>query len=432
MVKCWRCAKDNGDGVEHCSVCRTKLELGAQPWFCRRCFRKCHHDACSKCQGTRAEGEAAARGARAASAQAASVKQGRRASRTKHAADKWKMSTLHDANSQPWNPSLEASEPYSDGSKDNANASPVAVKAQKSTPSHLWPLPPMQVDDDSATAIAPERPHSKQQKQRKPPPKTTGTAVAASGSTRKPVYRQSEHQRLAALEKLVGISLPQIGGNSIAVSQELDSALRKQKKAAAEAAAKAATAATEAASATAVVEAAEIAIAEVVAEMVEAEAAAVVEEEAAAVAQAHFDSVTELERRIDPHDGTVATREQFEEYYGGLDEWDAAWPAEAASHEDGARDGYYEGGTDDDYYRELGAMEGGDPGGEQEDYALSGSRLRRLNPYAAEDAEEVAVFKALDGPSWGLHLADDGSNVVNVGFIFFFSFFFFLSLPRVP
>jgi len=414
MVRCWRCAKNNGEGVEHCGVCRAKLELGAQPWFCRCCFVKCHHDTCSKCQGTRAEGEAAAKGAQAASAQAASVKQVKRASRTKYAADKWKMSTLHATSIQPSNASLENSEtPYNNGSKDISNQCPVAMKASKSSPSHLWPLPPMQTDDDNATALAPERPHLKQQKQRKPLPKTAANAGGGGGPTRKPVYKQSEHQRLAALEKLVGISLPQIGGDSIAMGQGPDNVLTEEKLAAV-AAAEAAAAATAAAEVTA-----EIA-AELVSGVVAVEAAAIAIAEAAAAAaaaQAHvLNGATELERRIDPHDGTVATREQFEEYYGGFDEWDAAWPAEAPSHDEVDDGGYYDQslGADEDNHGEYREFEGGFHGVEQEDYALSGNRLRRLNPYAAEDAEEVPVFKALDGPSWGLHLADDGSNVVRL------------------
>jgi hypothetical protein len=395
MVKCWRCAKNNSDGVEHCSVCRAKLAMGAQPWFCRRCFRKCHHDACSQCHGSRAEGEAAAKHAMAASAHAASLKQISRAANSQFGANKWKRMAVRATSIKLREISLSDDDDDSQApGPGSSSAAAVAALPSGSSAGFLRPLG-FALTGDVGAAVTPARPRSKEQPQRKPPSKAALEAVG-------PMVKLSEGQRFTALERLVGIKLPQIVGDTATPRQGLGGT----------AAADATCAAAEAAAGRA-------------AEDAQAAEANAAEADTAAAAQATQEarslreSVGE-ERRRDPHDGTVATQEEFEAYYGGVDEWQAAWPAATDGGDgDGGGGGYGDDGgfgdggyaAGEDYGGGNGAGDLG-PYGRPSEYRRSSSLRCRLNPYGAAEAEEVAVFKAIGGPSWELRLVDDGSNVV--------------------
>lgn len=59
-MRCWRCAKENQDGLIKCVVCSSELTKQIEPWFCRTCFRRCLQETCSLCGSGRAAGVAAA------------------------------------------------------------------------------------------------------------------------------------------------------------------------------------------------------------------------------------------------------------------------------------------------------------------------------------------------------------------------------------
>mmetsp|Transcript_26336 Transcript_26336/g.34251 ORF Transcript_26336/g.34251 Transcript_26336/m.34251 type:complete len:456 (+) Transcript_26336:79-1446(+) len=59
-MRCWRCAKENQEGVPKCVVCASELNRKVEPWFCRTCFRRCLQESCSLCGSGRTAGVLAA------------------------------------------------------------------------------------------------------------------------------------------------------------------------------------------------------------------------------------------------------------------------------------------------------------------------------------------------------------------------------------